>query len=88
MTTSDQNQNRKIGKNAFSVIASAEKKSHGRVRVSTAASSDGRGASSRRARRYTGTAASEISNALITFTAAYASGTLPKSAYAGEISTG
>ena len=60
----------------------------GTATVSAATTSASPGASTRRARKYAGTAASDITTALIAFTAAYASGTAEKSRYAGAITTG
>jgi hypothetical protein len=42
----------------------------------------------RRARRYAGTAASDMTSELIAFAAAYACGTFSKKAHAGETMTG
>ena len=60
----------------------------GTATASRAASSASEGATTRRARKYAGTADSDMSTALIAFAAAYACGTEPKSRYAGLISTG
>jgi hypothetical protein len=60
----------------------------GTATASRAASNDQRGDSRRRARKYTGTAASDISTEPIVFAAAYASGTEAKARHAGAISSG
>ena len=62
--------------------------SEGSATASTAARSESRSPTRRRARRYAGIAASEISTALIAFTAVYASGMRSNSAQAGLISSG
>ena len=62
--------------------------SEGSATASTAARSESPWPTRRRANRYAGTAASEISTALIALAAAYASGTRSKSAQAGLISNG
>jgi hypothetical protein len=51
--------------------------------VRSAVSSAGPGPTTRRARKYAGTAASDISAAFRVFTAPYASGRLSKIAYTG-----
>ncbi len=56
--------------------------------LSAAATSASPGARSCRARKYTGTAVSDMTTALMTFAAWYALGTAAKSPKAGAISTG
>ncbi len=60
----------------------------GSATASRAARSENVGASTRRASRYAGIAASDMKTAFIVFTAAYASGSESKSAYAGLIRIG
>jgi hypothetical protein len=60
----------------------------GTATASSAATRARPGRTTRRASRYAGTAASDMTRALIAFAAAYASGTEPKSRNAGAISTG
>ena len=56
--------------------------------MSTAAKSDSPTGRTRRARKYAGSAASDIATALIVLTAAYACGSESKSRYAGAITSG